>query len=52
MFTKGHTVNDYPVICMDESPKQLIEEGFESCLERQPSQRVYEKKVDGVLKLN
>jgi len=32
---------------IDRVKKRLVEEGFEACLERQPSQRVYEKKVDG-----
>ena len=32
---------------IDRVKKKLIEEGLEACLERQPSQRVYEKKVEG-----
>lgn len=32
---------------IDRVKKRLIEEGLDACLERQPSQRVYEKKVDG-----
>jgi len=34
---------------IDRVKKKLIEEGLDACLERQPSQRVYEKKVDGDL---
>jgi hypothetical protein len=32
---------------IDRVKKRLIEEGLDACLERQPTQRVYEKKVDG-----
>lgn len=35
---------------IDRVKKRMIEEGFEACLERQPSQRVYQKKLDGDLK--
>jgi transposase len=34
---------------IDRVKKKLIEEGLDACLERHPSQRVYEKKVDGDL---
>jgi transposase len=34
---------------IDRVKKKLIEEGLDACLERQPTQRVYEKKVDGDL---
>lgn len=34
---------------IDRVKKKLIEEGFDSCLERRPSQRIYETKVDGDL---
>ena len=34
---------------IDRIKKRLVEEGLEACLERQPSNRVYEKKVDGDL---
>lgn len=32
---------------IDRVKKKFVEEGFESSLERRPSQRIYEKKVDG-----
>jgi transposase len=32
---------------IDRVKKKLIEEGLDSCLERRPSQRIYETKVDG-----
>jgi transposase len=32
---------------IDRIKKKLIEEGFDSCIERRPSQRIYETKVDG-----
>jgi transposase len=34
---------------IDRVKKKLIEEGLDSCLERRPTQRVYEAKVDGDL---
>lgn len=34
---------------IDRTKKKLIEEGLDACLERRPSRRVYEKKVDGDL---
>lgn len=34
---------------IDRVKKKLIEQGLDACLERQPSQRVYGKKVDGDL---
>jgi len=34
---------------IDRVKKKLIEEGFDSCLERRPSQRIYETKADGDL---
>jgi hypothetical protein len=32
---------------IDRVKKKFIEEGFESVLERRPTQRIYEKKIDG-----
>lgn len=32
---------------IDRVKKKLIEEGLEACLERRPTKRVYEKKMDG-----
>jgi transposase len=32
---------------IDRVKKKLIEDGLDSCLERRPSQRIYETKVDG-----
>ena len=34
---------------IDRVKKRIIEEGIEACLERQPTTRVYHKKVDGDL---
>ena len=34
---------------IDRVKKRIIEEGLEACLERQPTTRVYQKKVDGDL---
>lgn len=34
---------------IDRIKKRIIEEGLEACLERQPTTRVYQKKVDGDL---
>jgi len=32
---------------IDRAKKKFIEEGLDLCLERRPTQRIYEKKVDG-----
>jgi transposase len=32
---------------IDRTKKKFIEEGLDLCLERRPTQRIYEKKVDG-----
>lgn len=32
---------------IDRVKKRFIEEGFENCLERQPTTRIYERKIDG-----
>jgi len=34
---------------IDRVKKKFIEEGLDACLERHPTQRVYEKKIDGDL---
>ena len=32
---------------VDRVKKKFIEEGFESCLDRRPTSRIYERKTDG-----
>ena len=39
--------NTYILINTDRVKKRFVEEGFETCLKRKPTIRIYDKKVDG-----